>query len=69
MFIAYSDHAKMRMKQRGVTECEIDHILMHPDYIKKSFGGRREAAGMVKSRLIKVDFVEGENYIKIITVI
>ena len=41
MKIDYSDHAKKRMKQRGVTELEIEHILEHPDYIKKTFEGRR----------------------------
>ena len=69
MKIDYSDHAKKRMKRRGITELEIEYILEHPDYIKKSFEGRKEASGRIKNRLIKVEFIEIENYIRIITVI
>jgi len=69
MKIDYSDHAKKRMKQRGVTELEIEHILEHPDYIKKTFEGRKEALGRIKNRPIKIEFIEIENYIRIITVI
>lgn len=57
------------MKQRGITPLEVEHVLEHPDYIKKSFKGRKEALGVVKNRTIKIEFVEIENYIKIITVI
>ena len=35
MKIVYSEHAKKRMKQRGIEEWEIENILKHPDYIKK----------------------------------
>ena len=68
MEIVYSEHAKKRMKQRGITELEIDHILKHPFYIKKSFEGTKEAVGKVENRLIKIKFIEIENYIKIITI-
>ena len=69
MKIFYSEHAKKRMKQRGITELEVEHILNHPHYIKKSFEGRKEAVGEVKNRAIKIEFIEIESYIKIITVI
>ena len=69
MKIVYSDHARKRMRQRGITEQEIEHILKHPIYIKKSFEGRKEAVGEIKNRTIKIKFIEKENYIKIITVI
>ena len=68
MKIIYSEHAKKRIKQRGITELEIEHILKHPFYIKKSFEGTKEALGKVNNRLVKVKFVEIENYIKVITV-
>jgi len=57
------------MKQRGITEQEVEHILKYPDYVKKSFENRKEAVGEIKNRIIKVKFVEIENYIKIITVV
>ena len=69
MNIQYSDHAERRIKQRGVTKLEVEHVLEYPFYIKKSFQGRKEAVGEVKGRIIKIKFIEKENYIKIITVI
>lgn len=57
------------MKQRGITELEIEHVLNYPSYIKKSFENTKEAVGEIKNRIIKVEFIEMENYIKIITVI
>lgn len=69
MKIVYSDHALKRMKQRGITKLEIDYVLEHPTYIKKTFEGRKEAVGMVQNRLIKIVFFETESYLKIITII
>ncbi len=69
MNIAYSDHAKKRMKQRGITELEVEQVLQYPKYIKKSFQGRKIAEGEVNNKTIKVSFAEKENLIKIITVI
>ena len=69
MKIIYSEHAKKRMKQRGIEEWEIENILKHPDYIKKTFEERKEAVGEMRNRKIKIVFIELENYIKIITVI
>ena len=68
MKIVYSDHAKKRMKQRGITELEVEHVLNYPQYTKKSFEGRKEALGIIKNKTIKVEFIEIENYIRIITV-
>ena len=56
------------MKQRGITELEVIHALEHAIYIKKSFDGTKEAVGEVKNRKIKVEFIETESYIRIITV-
>ena len=68
MKIIYSEHAIKRMKQRGITELEIEYILEHPSYIKKSFEETKEAVGKINNRLIKIKFIEIENYIKVITV-
>ncbi len=69
MEIVYSDHARKRLKQRGITTLEVEHILKFPTYIKKSFEGRKEAVGEINNRTMKVVFIEKENYLKIITVI
>lgn len=60
---------KKRMKQRGVTSLDVEYILQHPIYIKKSFEGRKEALGIIKDKEIRIEFIEIENYIRIITVI
>ncbi len=69
MKIIYSNHAKKRVKQRGIEEWEIEHLLKHPSHTKKTVEGKIEVVGEVKNRLVKVIFIKGENYIKIITVI
>ena len=68
MKIVYSEHAKKRMKQRGISELEIEHVLKYHSYIKKSFEGTKEAFGKINNRPIKIKFIKIENYIKIITV-
>ncbi len=68
MEIVYSDHARKRMKQRGITELQVEHILRYPTYVLKSFEGRKEAVGTLQSRNIKIVFIETENYIKVISV-
>ena len=65
MDIVYSDHARKRMKQRGITKLEVEHILKYPTYVKKSF---KEAFGKINKLEVKIEFIQRENYIKIITV-
>ena len=69
MEIIYSSHAEKRMKQRGITKQEVEHIIEYHSYIKKSFEGTKEVLGTVRNRIIKIKFIEKENYIKIITII
>ncbi|MEK6824195.1 MAG: DUF4258 domain-containing protein [Nanoarchaeota archaeon] len=69
MKIVYSDHAKKRMKQRGIEEWEIEHLLKYPSYTKKTFEGIMEAIGEIRNRKVKIVFIKEENYIKIVTVI
>ena len=67
--IEYTDHAIKRMKQRGITELEIEQILLYPAYVKKTYLGRKEAIGTIKNRTIKIVFEEVENYIRVRSVI
>ena len=69
MKIVYSDHAEKRLRQRGITTLEIEHVLKYPIYVKKSYEGRKEAVGEVRNRTVKIAFEERENYINIISVI
>ena len=56
--IIFSDHALKRMKERGIENWEIEHLIKYPEYIKKSFEGRKEAVGNIKNRIIKIEFIE-----------
>ena len=69
MNIVYSDHALKRMKQRGITELEVEHILKYPVYTKKSFEEREEVVGTVQGKTIKIILLEREKHIKIVTII
>lgn len=53
------------MKQRGIEEWEIEYIIKHPNYTKKSFDGRKIAIGKVKDRIIKIIYLSEESYIKL----
>ena len=68
MEIFYSDHAKKRMKQRGVEDWEIEHVLKHPVYTKKSFEERKIAIGEIKNRKLGIIYSEEESYINVISV-
>mgnify|MGYP001995259508 CR=1 FL=1 len=57
------------MRQRGITELEVEHILKYPSKTQKSYQGRIQAIGLIKNRRVKVVFFETESYIKIITVV
>jgi len=66
MHLSYSFHAIQRMKQRGITDLEVRHVLEYPARIKKTH--RIEAHGIVNHRAIKVVYVKKDNYLRIITV-
>ena len=68
MKIVYSDHAIKRMKQRGITLPEIQHILLYPSYTAKSIEGRKVAVETVQNRMIKVVCFETKKYKKIISI-
>jgi len=63
----YSEHAIKRMKQRAITAFEVEYLLRFPAEVR-IFKDRKIASAFVGGRHLKVVFVEGENYIKIITV-
>ncbi len=69
MDVVYSHHAKKRLKQRGIEEWEVEHLIKYPSYTKKTFDGKIEAVGEIKNRETKIVYVKKENYIKIVTMI
>ena len=68
MKFVYSDHAERRMKQRGITPLEIEFVLKHPDYVKKT-RGILEAVGHIQNRQVKILYEEIENYMRIISIL
>ena len=68
MKIIYSDHARKRIKERGIEDWEIEHVLKHPSYIIKSFEKRKIAVGEIKNRKLGIIHIEEESYIKVISV-
>lgn len=56
------------MKQRGITEAEVEHVLAFPAEVRKSFDETRHIIGHVNNRRIDVKAVYEESNIKIITV-
>ena len=69
MNVIYSYHAKKRIKERGIENWEIEHVLKHPSYIKKSFEERKIAVGEIKNRKLGIIYLEEESYIKVISVV
>ncbi len=67
MHVKYSAHAEKRMKQREITELDVQYILEHHKYLIKS-KEKKIVIGELKGRTIRVIFAEKENYINIVTV-
>ncbi len=62
MDIFYSNHSKKRMKQRGIEEWEIEHIVNHPTYTKRNSEGKIEAVAEIKNRNVKIVYIK-ESYV------
>ena len=67
MDLVYSSHAKKRIRERGIEECEIEHIIKYPSYIKRRNDGKIEANAKIKNRFLKVVYIRLQKYIKVIT--
>jgi len=65
--IKYDRHAKRRMKERGVTEEEVEMTINNPDYIEPSIKERKNAYRFINDRFLRVTFKEESNHILIIT--
>jgi len=68
MEIKFSDHARKRIRERGIEGWEVEETLKHPRYIKKTFDKRIIAVGELKNRKLKIVFTKEDNYLKVISV-
>lgn len=66
MEIIFTEHAKDRMKKRGITEDEIIQTIKNPDNTKKQ-GGNYYAQKNIGRANIEVVY-EKDKYIKVITI-
>jgi hypothetical protein len=68
MLIIYSEHALLRMRQKGITKFEVEYVL---DFAKCFFNSRdntKIVLGEINNKTLKVIFIEKENYKRIITI-
>jgi hypothetical protein len=65
----YDRHAKRRMKERKVTETEVEFVLENPNYFEKSIKGRVNAFKFLNGRYLRVTFKNGFDYNLIVTVV
>ncbi len=65
--LKFTNYSERRRKQRGIAHLMIEEVLERPDYIKKTYEGRRMAFKKTNGKNLVVVFEEKENYIRIIT--
>jgi len=66
MNIILSHHAKTRMVERGIPLEDIKTTINFPDYtISKE--GKKEAFKKINNKILRVIYLEINNYIKVIT--
>ena len=68
MIIIYSWHSRKRMRQRGITELEVEYILKYPSLIRNAEDNKKIAISEIRNKAIKVVFIQKESYIKIVTI-
>lgn len=66
--IRYDRHARKRMKDREVSEDEIEFVIKNPDSCEPSIKGRMNAFKFVNGRYLRVTFKEEMDRILVITV-
>lgn len=66
--IKYVRHAKRRMKEREVTEREVEVTIKEPEYIEPSVKGRKNVYKFINNRFLRVTLKEELNHVLVITV-
>lgn len=66
--IKYCRHARKRMKERNVTEEEVNFVVNQADYLEHDVKGRKNAYKLINERFTRVTFKEENDNIFIITV-
>ncbi len=66
--VKYCRHARKRMKERNVTEEEVNFVINKADYIENDVKDRKNAYKHINERFTRVTFKEENDNIFIITV-
>jgi hypothetical protein len=66
--IVYVRHAKKRMKDRSVTEGEVETVMAGPDCLMPSVKDRMNAFKFIDGRYLRVTFKEEREQFLVITV-
>jgi hypothetical protein len=66
--VRYDRHARRRMKEREVTEEEVEMTINTPEYTEPSLKGRNNAFKFMRDRFLRVTYKEEYDHILVITV-
>ena len=67
MEIIYTDHSRMRMKQRDITEKNVEMALDSPDRVSSTFGGRKCARKTIGDEMLEGIFVRENDRTVVVT--
>lgn len=65
--LIFSDHAKIKMKQRGLTQAQIKQVLQNPDLVLPSYGDRMVVEKNMGKLNLRVIYIEENSDIIVIT--
>ena len=68
MVIAYTEHAKLRMKYRGIMRSEVEGAVLHPYFTVPSRLGRFVAVQKHGDKYLKVICEKSNDKITVVTV-
>ena len=66
--IGYDRHAKRRMREREVTEEQVEIAIREPESYEQSIKGRKNAYKFLNGRFLRVTYREEADHILVITV-
>lgn len=65
--IIFSDHAKIKIEQRGLTQSQIKMVLENPDFVEPSYGGRMVAEKNFGKLNLRVIYIEENADVIVVT--
>ena len=67
MHIKFTDHAKWRIDERGVSMIHLEKTLKNPDTTKHSFDGASVARKAFAGKILEVVYIKGKKDVVVIT--